>query len=348
MALIYGSSKTNPNYANFTGGLFPQSSQTNSAAANYQGRQTTLSGAGLPNVQVNSTPPGVLGLSTGSGVGSSSNNTGPQQDVAEAMRQAELASLNTEYDRNMADLDAQVGQATSQKDLALQGITNAQNQLLSDVGTQKQSVQTQGETAVDTAASTARDTQRLNRNVLRSLGILNSTYAADKLQEPNNMFQKAKADIGTQVTQRMGELDNFMNQKKSEFVTQIQSINSQFAQMVDNINRDLRFTDRQRADAIKQVNAAYNSKLLDLKTQTKSIVDSVEQAKQNFLASNFSNIITANPDLLSNLDTLNTYKTNLSTLGSGIYGQPQQVSTYEDQKKKQLLGSSFLSSSGGY
>lgn len=297
------------------------------------------------------TPSPVLGASTTSTqtapaptpqtipLSQSAGHTSNTTNLDEIMN-SELAAQNTEFDRNLADLDAMLSGARSDKDLAIGNITTAQNQLLSDIGRQKEGVQSEGEGAVDTAASTARDTQRLNRNILRSLGILNSTYASDKLQEPNTLFQKAKADIGIQVRNRLGQLDDFVNNKKAEFVNQIKDIETKFSQIVDNINRDIRFTDRQRADALKAVNAAYAAKKAEVTQSTRGVIDAAQKAVQNFVASNLSAAIGTNPDLLSNTDALLAMKNNLSTAGSQIYGTPQQASIYEDpNKKKNLLSS---------
>lgn len=356
MAPVYGSSLTDPRYSNYGGNLVPQSSPTNPYAANYQQRQT---GAGtiLPNATIQSSPnPQVLGNSSAlssdilrnrfglsdpnviNGILNDPGQRGRYENELNGLQGAELSSLNTEYDRNLADWEAQLGYAGQQKDLALQGITNAQNQLLSDVDLQKTNVLKQQDTAIEEGANVARNTQRMNRNILRSLGILNSSYAGDKLSEPNTVFGKVRADIIGQATSRIGELDSFINNKKMEFTTQIQSINQQYAQMVDQINRDIRFGDRQRADAIQAINAAYSTKKAELINGTKGIVDAAEKAKQQFVSSNLSSILQNNPDLLGNLDQLNEYSQNLSSLGSGVYGGRQQTSIYEDPRKRALQG----------
>lgn len=258
---------------------------------------------------------------------------------------ADIGAANTQYDRLLSDYNSQLSDLSRQKGQAVTDIQNAQQGVLSSVDQQKSDLENQKLSTIGEAASTARNTQKTSRNILRALGILNSSYAGDKLQEPMNSFDTARANIIQQAQSRVAQLDDFVNNKKAEFASQIAQINNTFASMQDKINNDIRFTDRSRLDAVSQLQAAYNAKIAELKNTATSAINQANSVKA-FVANGLQTAMGQNPDLASNMTALNNLYSNLSSLGSSVYGGPQQTSLAVDQKKKNLdLNSAF--SSGG-
>lgn len=315
-----------------------------------------VSGGNYNYSNARSMPGSVLGVSTSttnpglSNVNNTVNNQNQQTQQNQnnwmnESQNSELQTLNTQFDGLMGNYSAEEAAARREQDLALSGLETAQQGLLSQVDQQKQGVMNDQESAIAQAGDTARNAQRSNRNILRALGILNSSYAGDKLSETNNQFGTVRADIVKQATQRIAQLDDFANQKKSEYVNQVQSIRNQFATMLDNISRDIRQTDRSKADAVRAINAAYSQKVAELKSSTQSVLSQVEQAKQNFVASNFQNMLANNPELTSNIGSINDTISNLSNAAEQVYGNKQAA--LEAQKKRQLFPTGAIGSRPG-
>lgn len=202
--------------------------------------------------------------------------------AAQGQNDALLSSLNTEYDRNKESLNSQLGTLGTEKnnamsalDLELQGVQN-------QVGTSRTNSMSNRDKAIDQAGDVARSTQSQNRNVLRSLGILNSTAGAELLSKPQGEFSKQRAGFVESFNQRSNELDNFLNEQVAQHAQGVKQIESQYADLVGKIQSDLRFNDRQRADAIKQANAALQSRMAEIQGSMMQFKQQVDLQKQQF------------------------------------------------------------------
>jgi hypothetical protein len=279
----------------------------------------------------------VLGAKTGTLSGSGS--TTPQQtyqdplsgaaQVTQSEGDAYLQSLNTEYDRAAEELRAQLGQAGTAREQGLSSLQGAVDQYGNLIGQQKQSAQQATDKSIQSAGSTARQTQGKSRNVLRALGILSSSAAGDILNRPMTEFGTQRADLQQGLIQRTQELDNALAQKTSEHAQLVKNLESQYAEMVGNIQRDLRFSDRERADAVAAAKSAVLSRLSDIRTAQANWQNDINAAKQGLTASaaGFGSYVNPTADLASisnqGLTTTQQYKPNT-----------QQVSTYGEQKKR--------------
>lgn len=267
----------------------------------------------------------VLGASTQNYQTTSSSPSGITSQTRDPQYDAYLAGINSQFDRNLEELNAQLGIAEQQKNQGLTELSTAQRGLLSTAEQQKQAATTSGQQRQAEAGNIARQNTNQARNVLRALGILNSTYAADKLTQPSQEFEKARAAIQGEVASRVSQIDDYVNQKQSEFLNATKSLEQQYVQLVDNIQRDIRFTDRSRADAINAANAAFQDKLAQMKQGAASVVNQANQLKQNFVSSLLQQQLGNNPELLTNPALLNQYFTNASSIADQMYGQPKQV-----------------------
>lgn len=240
---------------------------------------------------------GVLGAATSSGGGGggapASTNTSPFDAAGNAARQqndAYLSSLNTQYDQNAANLNGQLGDLGTQKDQGINSLNSELDSVKAQVGTERTSAQTNNDNQVIDAGSIAHSTQMQNRNILRSLGILNSSAAGEMLSKPMDEFGKVKAQLGTQLTQRFNQLDDFLNTQVASHQNAVQSIQQNYQSLVGKIQSDLRFNDRQRADAVKAANAALTGHLADIQTSLLNYQNQINQAKQGY-ASQVSQVI---------------------------------------------------------
>lgn len=250
-------------------------------------------------------------------------------NAAQSEGDAYLRQLQTEYDRSAEELQAQLAQAGTAREQGLSSLRSAVDEYGNVIGKQKASAEQTTAKNIQSAGSTAAQTQAKSRNVLRALGILSSSAAGDILNRPMTEFGSQKAELQQGLIQRTQELDDALAQKTSEHANLVKNLESQYAEIVGNIQRDLRFSDRERADAVAAAKAAVLSRLSEIRMAQAQWQNDISAAKNGLLNStaNLSSYINPTADLsaISNtgLNTTQQYKPTISQVG--IYG---------DQKKK--------------
>lgn len=255
------------------------------------------------------------------------------QDAARAMQEAELSAANSAYDYAKENLSAQIPSLEGQRDRAIGDIELGLSGVKTQVESARTSAQTNNEKQIRQAGSIAKSTQQQNRNVLRALGIINSSAAGELLSRPMNEFASQRADLGIQLNQRINELDQFVAQKVAEANSQKNGIIAQFTDLYGKIQSDLRFNERQRTDAIKAATASLQQRLADIQNSVFNFQQQAELQKQNF-AQGLAQIAAYNnptiaKDYLSQLNLTNPIN------------QVQTAAIYNpvDQKKKGFLTS---------
>ncbi len=207
------------------------------------------------------------------------------RSAAQDAYSAENQSLNTQFDYAAAQMQNQLGTLGTEKDRSLAGIDLGLGNIQNQVGTSKTNLQTNTGQQIKEAGSTARNVQGQNRNVLRALGILNSSAAGQILAKPLNQFDEQRAQLGQFMVQKTTELDQFVNQAVKEAEQQKGTIVEQYNKLVGNIQTDLRFNDRQRNDAIKSANAALSQRMAEISQAVMSYQQQAEQQKLQFAQS---------------------------------------------------------------
>lgn len=242
-----------------------------------------------------------LPTSTGqSGAGPTANNPGGgnpdwnrlnQEDIqrsidaANVTAQAENQRLNTQFDYSKAQLEGQLGPLGTQKEQALGQVELGLGDVRRQVGTSKTNLATNTQQQINQAGSTARNVQGQNRNVLRALGILNSSAAGQILAKPLNQFDEQRAQLGQFLVQKTTELDDFVNQKVAEATQVKNSIVQNYNDLVNKIQTDLRFNDRQRNDALQAANAALSQRMAEISQAVMNYQNQAQLQKQQFAAS---------------------------------------------------------------
>ena len=200
-----------------------------------------------------SATPSTGGASSGvSGAGTG----GVSQDLLSALgldQSAQLQGINNTYDEATSALQDQLGQ--SNRDLKDQ-LGTLNTQYANNLTAAEQS----NEAAKQADLATAQNTQNTNRNVLRALGILNSSAAGEMLTKPFNEYDK-------QVGQLTNQLESWKNEQLSTLTLQAQQLKSRYLTQIENIKRDLRFNDRQKSQAIAAANAAMAEQMATIKQQ---------------------------------------------------------------------------------
>lgn len=248
----------------------------------------------------------------------------------QSMADAELSSLNTEYDRLRSEAEGQLPYIQNERSRSLSNLANELTGVQNTVTRQKDATQQNQASQVDDAGQIARQTQRSNRNTLRALGILNSTAAGELLNKPMNEFDKVRSTIIQESTRRMGELDDFLNQKTSEHANLVAQIEDNYSKIVGDIQRDLRFNERERADSIRSVNAALSQRLSEIQQAQANWQNEIGMMKMN---------------LQNQLGQINSYSqiqgdtSGIEAQRAGLLEQarPAQVGVVQDDKKKGLL-----------
>lgn len=246
----------------------------------------------------------------------------------EEAARAELASLNTEFDRNRSLLEGQLGNLSTSRENALSNFNNQKQNLLSQISGQKADAYSERDKNIDSAAQAARNTQSSNRNMLRALGILNSTAAGDILSRPLNEFDRTKAEYVQLAQKRTGELDDYLNAKTSELTLAVKELEDNYANLMGQIQTDLRFSDRERADAVRSANAALSQRMSEIKMAQVNHQNEVNAQKQNIALE------------LAKLGDYNMPGYDINQMQSTQFNpqtesyKPAQVGVYEDEKKR--------------
>lgn len=207
------------------------------------------------------------------------------EDAARAEDQALLSRLNSEYDYNAEQLQGQLGTLGLNKQNSIETLNNEFSNVQNQYTKSKNNAQLQGDKQIKEAGSIARSTQAQSRNVLRALGILNSSAAGELLSKPLNAFDETRAGIKEVVAQRFSELDDFLNTEVSRHATSVRQIESQYTDLVGKIQSDMRFNDRQRAAAVQQANAALLSNLSAIQNSMLNYKTQVDLQKQQIAQS---------------------------------------------------------------
>lgn len=195
---------------------------------------------------------------------------------------AENQSLNTQFDYTSAQLNNQLGTLANQRDQSLGQVDLGLQDIQNQVGTSKTNLGTNTQTQINQAGSTARNVTGQNRNVLRSLGILNSSAAGQILAKPGNQFDEQRAQLGQFLVQKTTELDQYVNQAVKEAAASKDAIVKNYNDLVNKIQTDLRFNDRQRNDALKQANAALSQRLSEIATSVMNYKQQADAQKQQY------------------------------------------------------------------
>ncbi len=269
----------------------------------------------------------------------------PQQDpfagqgeAAKSQAQIELEQVLGEYDRYAEEAQAQSANLDTQKASAMGSMENTLSRSKAEATAAKGEAVSATASAKNKALSTAQDVQRSNRNVLRALGILSSSAAGEMLNKPMNEFGSQAADLEQGLVKRLGVVEDWMLGKQSEFQQAKTDLEQKFTELKGNIDRDLRFNDRQRVTAVKAAGAALQQRLADIQVQSANYQTAAKQYSDNMLLQLAQMKMYQNPSA----DVSSIYNTLLSSANQGR--QPQQVGiqqSAEDLRKKQQTLSGY-------
>lgn len=250
--------------------------------------------------------------------------------AAEQARSAELGRANTQYDylasqlqNQLSGLDTQKANATNEIDTGLSGVQN-------QIGLSRTNAQNSTDQQIQQAGSIAKSSQQQNRNVLRALGIINSSAAGELLSKPINEFGKQRAQLQQALVGRFNELDNTLDQATKEAANKKNEILSNYTQLYNNIQNDLRFNDRQRVDALNSINAAASQHLADIQQSVLNYQNQVNLQKQNFAMQMAQISGYQNP----NIDFTGINNATLTNSGAGA---TKTAAIYQDPLKKNAL-----------
>jgi len=282
-------------------------------------------------------PSGVLGASSSAGLSGNRPlpSSAPTQDYSSFARQAadsELSSLNTQYDQNRESLLSQLGSLDTQKNQSLSALDTQLAGVKNTIANQRTQAQQSTDSQIEQAGNTARNTQRQNRNVLRALGILNSSAAGELMSKPLNQFDQIRGQLGIELQNRFTQLDDYLDQRVAEHQHAYQSVVSQYNDLVGKIQSDLRFNERQRGDAVKAANAALSQRIYEIQQSAQQYQQAVDLQKQQY-SSAANSLSQYNPSYDTSLLTATQIAPQQQSSNAQIYGAPQ--------KKQGLLSSIF-------
>ena len=297
--------------------------------------------------QINQNIPTLSGNS-GSVLGQSTGQTGqlsapqqlPPQDngindwqnqaggAANNQAKAELEAAMNEYSRQEELGNQQIGQYQQEEAGTLSDI----NTMRGRVGTEATTAKTEAESATlkekGKALSTAQDTQKTNRNILRALGILSSSAAGEMLTKPMTQYGQVSGELGTQLVKRKQQVDQWLMERNQDFDSQVTQIQNQYRGLVDRIRTDLRYNGEQRATAVKAASAALQQRMADIQQTAMQYQQAAREYNNNILGQIAQIQLYQNPqaDVSSILSTM---------LNPGAQRpQGSTAAIYEDPRKR--------------
>ena len=254
------------------------------------------------------------------------------KDAAQAGDQAAIDQLNQVYGQQTETLNKQYGQAETdqglaEKELALQ-LQNAETETTGQKTKAEESVMSESEKA----AEAARSAQRQNRNIMRALGVLGSTYASEALQNPMNELAKQKASFAKWGMDQIATLDQNLTKFKGELALQKDKILSQYASIKSKIQDDIRYTDQQKATSLAALKAGAQQNLAKIEGDRISYQQQLDQQKIGFTTQIAQILLNKNP----NADLGAIMKQAMQTTGQ-VYSPTQQVATVAATPNKKYL-----------
>ncbi len=202
-------------------------------------------------------------------------------DAAQAGNQSAIDAINSQYGQNESELNRQLGMTDTYQGNDLATLLSQFNKANTETEGQRTLAKETVDTETGKAADQARMTQKQNRNVLRALGILGSTYAAENLAAPINQFDKQKAELVNWGTKRMGELENYANEKRDEYDRLTNEVKTKYGELREKIMADLRYNNKQKADALKAATAGAQQNLAQLNMQKAQYEQQIQQYSQS-------------------------------------------------------------------
>jgi len=254
---------------------------------------------------------------------------------------SELSALNNQFDYLQAQGNNQLNSLTGDYNTGIDQANTDFQGIQSQVGQQKVGAEQARDKNIEQAGAAAQSAQRSNRNTLRALGILNSSAAGELLSKPINEFGKIRADYVQAYQDRTNQLDDFLNQKTSEHTNLLNTLKNQYETLKGNIQNDMRFSDRQRTDAINAANAALSQRIAEIRQAQGTIKAKVDAQKLQLLQEAGQLEAYKNPDF-NYMDFTNNV---LIPTSQGL--NPRQVGLTEDPRKKQGLDAQSALLSGG-
>lgn len=327
--MIYGSSQTNPNYAN------------------YQGRQTY--NYNPFNTQGINVPPITSSAQTTSGtIGSTPTPTpaptpsGPTpEQIAQQQREAQVRNdINTGYDAYFSSLDQMLGNLPNQQSNQNQIVENNYNQGVSDLGTQKDlgmaDLGTQRRKNQEGQVKTLQDISDNIRNLFQAGNVMLGTRGAGDSSAANQysyavtkLRSKQRGDVLSQtrsiendIADRETRLNTIVTQETGKLKTNRDNRILQIAQWFQDAQNQLLQAKAQGQLQKGQSLASLSTQLLQQAQQALLQADANYKNQQNSLLTWAENNSKSVNELKNNLSQIGSYAAP-GILNNRISGTPQ-------------------------
>lgn len=246
-------------------------------------------------------------------------------DYAKENLQAQSGQLDTQRAGALSTLDTEYGKAEKEKGLAMTEATQATAE------------------AKNKALSTANDVTKKNRNVLRALGILSSSAGGEILTKAMTEYGTQAGELQQGLIKRLATVEDWWMNRQQEFTKAKTDLETQYATLKENINRDLRFNDRQRLSAVKAAQAAMQQRVYEVAQQQQAYQTAAKQYSDNILLKIAEMKMYQNPSA----DVSAIYNQLLSSAQGGIQYRQVGVAQSEEERRRQQEQSSLLGSPVG-
>lgn len=222
--------------------------------------------------------------------GSSSKKVDPMQSfydregLTKDQYKQQAANIQLQFDKGNAMAKQQIGDLETAKGTDLSILEQALKAVTNQADTTKSNLYEQAESARQQGASAANQAEIKSRNVLRGLGILNSSAAGELLSRPATEYQKQAADVERQLSSGLKEIDDFVRMKTEENALKVQQIINQYTSLIGKIQTDLRFSDKERFAAQQQALLARDQMLGQIRTEQTNYQLAAQNAASSLLS----------------------------------------------------------------
>ena len=256
-----------------------------------------------------------------------------QENAAGDQYNADISAEEALYGRNRELLEQQKAQSYAEEETALAKGQQGLSEYKQSAEEKKKESGKLTERAIGEAGSLARNTQRETRNILRSLGILGSSYAVDKLSAPISEFGTERNRLVGLNVENLNKIDQEIGTQEKKHLDWTKELQQNFINLRNQINADIRFNDSDKLAALKAANAAYTQRLADIRTSLTNFVSQADAQKQNFVAQIAQIQLQQNPS--ANLQGILSSAMNI---GNQVYSPQTASMALTEEQRKRLYG----------
>jgi len=187
-----------------------------------------------------------------------------QKEEQEKLLKKQEKSYNSYYDFVTNDIKSRLPQAESEKASAIESINAELENLLTKGNISKEDASSY---YANTKEDVTKAHEETNKELARLFGARNATdssYFMEKLQQSGTAFEKTLANLGSEESRKLAEIDADMTYYQKQAIDKKAEIEKAYNETIRAINSDLTKTSFEKANAIQNLESEYQSKVASI------------------------------------------------------------------------------------